>query len=246
MRRQRLDEPAIPYMFQPGITRRWTSPSGRRRSGTSFASPSARSCAALDPVVPPTASSTVEQRLGRTVALRRLQTMLLLALVGRGAAAVDDRRVRRDAPVDDRENAEIGTPHGARRQSRCRCSAWCSRAVSCPRSSGSGSACSDRRAEPDDGAFPYETSAARSDRLRGRDGGVADGHDDRLSRPRVAGGRVGSDGRVATRLRHVITPRSPAPPAGIRETPGQFRARVHERQALPVHQLPMTAADRSR
>ena len=37
---------------------------------------------ALDPVVPPYGIVTVEQRLGRTVALRRLQTMLLLALAG--------------------------------------------------------------------------------------------------------------------------------------------------------------------
>ena len=35
---------------------------------------------ALDPTVPPYGIVTVEQRLGRTVALRRLQTMLLLAL----------------------------------------------------------------------------------------------------------------------------------------------------------------------
>jgi ABC-type antimicrobial peptide transport system permease subunit len=35
---------------------------------------------ALDPTVPPYGIVTVEQRLGRTVALRRLQTMLLVAL----------------------------------------------------------------------------------------------------------------------------------------------------------------------
>ena len=35
---------------------------------------------ALDPMVPPYGIVTVEQRLGRTVALRRLQTMLLMAL----------------------------------------------------------------------------------------------------------------------------------------------------------------------
>jgi putative ABC transport system permease protein len=37
---------------------------------------------ALDPTVPPYGILTVEQRLGRTVALRKLQTLLLVALAG--------------------------------------------------------------------------------------------------------------------------------------------------------------------
>ena len=80
MRRQRLDEPAIPYMFQPGIT-----PADGHRGQNDWRSDALREAIraemrALDPTVPPYGIVTVEQRLGRTVALRRLQTMLLVAL----------------------------------------------------------------------------------------------------------------------------------------------------------------------
>jgi putative ABC transport system permease protein len=82
MRRQRLDEPAIPYMFHPGINRQMdiavrtmNDPDGLREAIRA-------EMRALDPAVPPYGIVTVEERLGRTVALRRLQTMLLAALAG--------------------------------------------------------------------------------------------------------------------------------------------------------------------
>ena len=80
MRRQRLDEPAIPYMFQPGVIPAMdivvrTAGDPERWRDTIRAE-----MRKIDPMVPPYGMVTVEQRLGRTVALRRLQTMLLLAL----------------------------------------------------------------------------------------------------------------------------------------------------------------------
>ena len=82
MRRQRLDEPAIPYMFQPGfnrqsdiVVRTVADPDGSREAVRAV-------MRALDPTVPPYGILTVEQRLGNTVALRRLQTLLLAALAG--------------------------------------------------------------------------------------------------------------------------------------------------------------------
>jgi predicted permease len=80
MRRQRLDEPAIPYMFQPGvgsqmdIAVRTAGDPGQSREAIRA------EMRALDPMAPPYGIVTVEQRLGRTVALRRLQTLLLVAL----------------------------------------------------------------------------------------------------------------------------------------------------------------------
>ena len=82
MRRQRLDEPAIPFMFQPGVNRQMdiavrtaNDPNGAREAIRA-------ELRALDPAVPPYGIITVEQRFGRTVALRRLQTVLLFALAG--------------------------------------------------------------------------------------------------------------------------------------------------------------------
>jgi predicted permease len=80
MRRQRLDEPAIPYMFQPGIVGEMDI-AVRTLGDPSAARDAIRAeIRNLDPSVPPYGIITVEQRLGRTVALRRLQTMLLVAL----------------------------------------------------------------------------------------------------------------------------------------------------------------------
>jgi predicted permease len=82
MRRQRLDEPAIPYMFQPGFNRqsdivlRTTADPDTSREAVRAV------MRGLDPTIPPYGMLTVEQRLGNTVALRRLQTMLLAALAG--------------------------------------------------------------------------------------------------------------------------------------------------------------------
>jgi putative ABC transport system permease protein len=82
MRRQRLDEPAIPYMFQPGINRQMDI-AIRTLNDPDLSREAIRAeMRALDPAVPPYGIITVEQRLGRTVALRRLQTLLLVALAG--------------------------------------------------------------------------------------------------------------------------------------------------------------------
>jgi hypothetical protein len=80
MRRQRLDEPAIPYMYQPGIVRQMdlairtsTDPDAMRESIRG-------ALRELDPAVPPYGMVTAEEHLGRTVALRKLQTILIVAL----------------------------------------------------------------------------------------------------------------------------------------------------------------------
>ncbi len=80
MRRQRLDEPAIPYMFQPGINRQMDIAVRTLNDPESSREAIRAEMRALDPSVPPYGIVTVEQRLGRTVALRRLQTLLLVAL----------------------------------------------------------------------------------------------------------------------------------------------------------------------
>jgi predicted permease len=80
MRRQRLDEPAIPYMFMPGFNRQMDiavrtagDPDGLREAIRA-------EMRAIDSTVPPYGIMTVEQRLGRTIALRRLHALLLAGL----------------------------------------------------------------------------------------------------------------------------------------------------------------------
>jgi putative ABC transport system permease protein len=80
MRRQRLDEPAIPYMFRPGILSQMDIAVRTVGDPTMLRDAIRAEMRALDPMAPPYGIVTVEQRLGRTVALRRLQTMLLVAL----------------------------------------------------------------------------------------------------------------------------------------------------------------------
>ena len=82
MRRQRLDERAIPCIFQPGINRSMDIAIRATNDADRLREPIRAELRALDPLVPPYGIVTVEERLGRTVALRRLQTMLLLALAG--------------------------------------------------------------------------------------------------------------------------------------------------------------------
>ena len=82
MRRQRLDEPAIPYMFQPGIAREMDIAIRTLNDPNASREAIRAEMRALDPSVPPYGIITVEQRLGRTVSLRRLQTLLLAALAG--------------------------------------------------------------------------------------------------------------------------------------------------------------------
>jgi putative ABC transport system permease protein len=82
MRRQRLDEPAIPYMFQPGIAREMDVAIRTLNDPNASRDAIRAEMRALDPSVPPYGIITVEQRLGRSVSLRRLQTLLLAALAG--------------------------------------------------------------------------------------------------------------------------------------------------------------------
>jgi putative ABC transport system permease protein len=82
MRRQRLDEPAIPYMFQPGVASQMDIAVRTAGDPDRLRDAIRAEMRALDPTVPPYGIVTVEQRLGQTVALRRLQTMLLIALAG--------------------------------------------------------------------------------------------------------------------------------------------------------------------
>jgi predicted permease len=80
MRRQRLDEPAIPYMFQAGVVSQMDIAVRTAGDPALLREAIRAEMRALDPAAPPYGIVTVEQRLARTVALRRLQTMLLAAL----------------------------------------------------------------------------------------------------------------------------------------------------------------------
>jgi putative ABC transport system permease protein len=80
MRRQRLDEPVIPCMFQPGIVSQMDIAVRAIADPAALREPIRTALRALDPGVPPYGIVTAEQRLGRTVALRRLQTVLIAAL----------------------------------------------------------------------------------------------------------------------------------------------------------------------
>ncbi|MGH9371188.1 MAG: ABC transporter permease, partial [Vicinamibacterales bacterium] len=80
MRRQRLDEPAIPYMFQPGVINAMDIAVRAARDPEALRAAIRAELRAIDPMAPPYGMVTVEQRLGRSVALRRLQTLLLAAL----------------------------------------------------------------------------------------------------------------------------------------------------------------------
>ncbi|HLG55245.1 MAG TPA: ABC transporter permease [Vicinamibacterales bacterium] len=80
MRRQRLDEAPIPYMFRPGAIGQMDI--AVRTSGNPDALRGAirAQMEALDPTAPPYGIITVEERLSQSVALRRFQTLLLAAL----------------------------------------------------------------------------------------------------------------------------------------------------------------------
>ena len=80
MRRQRLDEPAIPYMFQPGVISQMDIAVRTAGDPELLRGAIRAQMQALDPAAPPYGMMTVEQRLGETVALRRFQTMLLVAM----------------------------------------------------------------------------------------------------------------------------------------------------------------------
>ena len=80
MRRQRLDEPAIPYMFQPGVQPQMDIAVRAAGDPASIGDAIRAQLHELDPSAPPYGVLSVEQRLEQTVALRRFQTMLLAAL----------------------------------------------------------------------------------------------------------------------------------------------------------------------
>jgi putative ABC transport system permease protein len=80
MRRQRLDEPAIPYMFQPGVQPQMDIAVRAAGDPALLRDAIRAQLHELDPSAPPYGVLTVEQRLEQTVALRRFQTMLLAAL----------------------------------------------------------------------------------------------------------------------------------------------------------------------
>ncbi len=80
MRRQRLDEPPIPYMFQAGAIPQMDIAVRTSGDPETLRNAIRARIQDLDPAAPPYGIMTVEQRLGQTVALRRFQTMLLLAL----------------------------------------------------------------------------------------------------------------------------------------------------------------------
>ena len=200
MRRQRLDERAIPYMFQPGINRSMDIAIRATNDADRLREPIRTELRALDPVVPPYGIVTVEQRLGRTVALRRLQTMLLLALAGValmlsmiGAYGV----MHQSMTARTREiglRMALGADRGAvlRMVLATGLVPAAHRTRARPRRIG--------RAEPDDGAVPVRDERARSDDLRGGDRGAAPGDDDRVPGAGGASGGVGSDGGAQARL----------------------------------------------
>ena len=80
MRRQRLDEPAIPSMFQAGVGAEMDIVVRTAGAPQPLRSAIRAVMTELDPGAPPYGISTVEQRLGQTVALRRFQTLLILTL----------------------------------------------------------------------------------------------------------------------------------------------------------------------
>ncbi len=117
MRRQRLDEPAIPYMFQAGaipqmdIAVRATGDPEMLRDAIRALMHD------LDPAAPPYGIVTGEQRLAQTVALRRISDDAAGRIGGDGVDAGSNRRLRhrpslgRGAPTGDRH------PHST----RCKC-----------------------------------------------------------------------------------------------------------------------------
>jgi predicted permease len=80
MRRQKLDEAAIPSMFEPGFSGQMDIAVRTVGDPAALRDAIAAELRALDPAAPPYGVTTVEQRLEQTVSVRRLQTFLLVAL----------------------------------------------------------------------------------------------------------------------------------------------------------------------
>ena len=79
-KRRNLDEPAIPAMFQPGLSRQMDLVVRTIGNPDSVREAIRAELRALDSTAPPFGIVTVEQRLEETVAVRTLQTVLLVAL----------------------------------------------------------------------------------------------------------------------------------------------------------------------
>jgi putative ABC transport system permease protein len=77
MRRQRLDESPIPYMFRPGVPRDITFTVRTVGDPAPLRQALRAELLAVEPAAPPFGIITVEERLDETVALRTLQTLLL-------------------------------------------------------------------------------------------------------------------------------------------------------------------------
>jgi ABC-type antimicrobial peptide transport system permease subunit len=80
MRRQSLDEPAIPYMFRPGVISQMDIAVRTVGDPETLRAAIRARMQELDPTAPPYGIITADERLAQTVALRRFQTMLLVAL----------------------------------------------------------------------------------------------------------------------------------------------------------------------
>ncbi|HEY1303232.1 MAG TPA: ABC transporter permease [Vicinamibacterales bacterium] len=79
-RRQRLDEAAIPYMFQPGVIPQMDIAVRTTGDPEALRAAIRDQLQALDPAAPPYGIVTVEQRMQQSVALRRFQTLMLATL----------------------------------------------------------------------------------------------------------------------------------------------------------------------
>jgi putative ABC transport system permease protein len=80
MRRQRLDEAPIPYMFQAGVIPQMDIAVRTSGNPESLRGAIRAAMKELDPAAPPYGVITVEDRLSQSVALRRFQTLMLAAL----------------------------------------------------------------------------------------------------------------------------------------------------------------------
>ena len=80
MRRQRLDEPAVPYMYKPGAILEMDIAVRTTANPETLRDAIRAELRAVDPTAPPYRIVTAEDYLGETVALRRFQTLLLGAL----------------------------------------------------------------------------------------------------------------------------------------------------------------------
>ena len=80
MRRQSLDEPAIPYMFRPGVISQMDIAVRTVGDPETLRAAIRARMQELDSTAPPYGIVTADERLAQTVALRRFQTMLLVAL----------------------------------------------------------------------------------------------------------------------------------------------------------------------